>query len=223
MRRAQAANGVFRHIIVPTHYRRSYRLRDSGQPHPAVTSTPVALPLDNVLAHPTSHIMSFAWKASGITYLSLVPFVQLPLLIQSCSYNRYLAIAARVVRRSLKEDKRLVAERRGEMDLRFAKWTASLTRFNIESLTVANVLGRVASRARTRTWRRLTRRPRCRKRSSRVTTDGRSGGVEGCGGLCVLCGRRWRGGVDISDDAASEILVVFHDSFPKLDHVHIDS
>jgi hypothetical protein len=38
------------------------------------------------------------------------------------SYNRYLAVAARVVRRSLKEDKRLAAERRGEMDLRFAKW-----------------------------------------------------------------------------------------------------
>lgn len=41
------------------------------------------------------------------------------------SYNRYLAIAARVVRRSLKEEKRLAAERRGEMDLRFAKWSAS--------------------------------------------------------------------------------------------------
>lgn len=38
------------------------------------------------------------------------------------SYNRYLAVAARVVRRSLKEEKRLVAERRGEMDLRFARW-----------------------------------------------------------------------------------------------------
>ncbi|KIV99941.1 hypothetical protein, variant [Verruconis gallopava] len=48
--------------------------------------------------------MAFAWKAAGITY------------------NRYLAVAARVVRRSLKEDKRLAAERRGEMDLRFAKW-----------------------------------------------------------------------------------------------------
>ncbi|KAJ9654665.1 hypothetical protein H2198_006332 [Neophaeococcomyces mojaviensis] len=48
--------------------------------------------------------MSFAWKAAGITY------------------NRYLAIAARVVRRSLKEGPRLQAERRGEMDLRFAKW-----------------------------------------------------------------------------------------------------
>ncbi|EON96279.1 putative mitochondrial atp synthase epsilon chain domain-containing protein [Phaeoacremonium minimum UCRPA7] len=48
--------------------------------------------------------MTFAWKAAGITY------------------NRYLAIAGRVVRRSLKDDKRLVAERRGEMDLRFSKW-----------------------------------------------------------------------------------------------------
>lgn len=38
------------------------------------------------------------------------------------SYNRYLAIAARVVRRSLKEDLRIQAERRGEMDLRFARW-----------------------------------------------------------------------------------------------------
>ncbi|KAI5358002.1 Putative ATP synthase, F1 complex, epsilon subunit [Septoria linicola] len=48
--------------------------------------------------------MVFAWKAAGITY------------------NRYLAVASRVVRRSLKDDKRLQAERRGEMDLRFAKW-----------------------------------------------------------------------------------------------------
>ena len=38
------------------------------------------------------------------------------------SYNRYLAIASRVVRRSLKDDKRLAAERRGDMDLRFSKW-----------------------------------------------------------------------------------------------------
>ncbi|KAL2759452.1 hypothetical protein ACRALDRAFT_1054457 [Sodiomyces alcalophilus JCM 7366] len=48
--------------------------------------------------------MVFAWKAAGITY------------------NRFLAVSARAVRRSLKEDKRIVAERRGEMDLRFAKW-----------------------------------------------------------------------------------------------------
>ncbi|UNI20124.1 hypothetical protein JDV02_006243 [Purpureocillium takamizusanense] len=48
--------------------------------------------------------MTAAWKAAGLTY------------------NRYLAIAARAVRRSLKEDKRIAAERRGEMELRFAKW-----------------------------------------------------------------------------------------------------
>ncbi|KAF1353316.1 mitochondrial ATP synthase epsilon chain-domain-containing protein [Delphinella strobiligena] len=48
--------------------------------------------------------MVAAWKTAGLTY------------------NRYLGIAARVVRRSLKEDKRLAAEKRGEMDLRFAKW-----------------------------------------------------------------------------------------------------
>ncbi|CAK7202279.1 hypothetical protein SEUCBS139899_005001 [Sporothrix eucalyptigena] len=48
--------------------------------------------------------MTFAWKAAGL------------------SYNRYLAIAGRAVRRSLKEDKRIVAERRGNLDLRFSKW-----------------------------------------------------------------------------------------------------
>ncbi|EGP84058.1 unnamed protein product [Zymoseptoria tritici ST99CH_1A5] len=48
--------------------------------------------------------MAFAWKAAGITY------------------NRYLAVASRVVRRSLKEEQRLKAEKRGEIDLRFAKW-----------------------------------------------------------------------------------------------------
>ena len=42
------------------------------------------------------------------------------------SYNRYLAVAARVIRRSLKEEQRLAAERRGQMDLRFAKWDVSL-------------------------------------------------------------------------------------------------
>lgn len=41
------------------------------------------------------------------------------------SYNKYLSVAARTVRRSLKDDKRLAAERRGEMELRFAKWNVS--------------------------------------------------------------------------------------------------
>lgn len=42
------------------------------------------------------------------------------------SYNRYLTVAARAVRRSLKDDKRLAAERRGETELRFAKWKVRL-------------------------------------------------------------------------------------------------
>ena len=41
------------------------------------------------------------------------------------SYNRYIAVASRVVRRSLKEDKRIIAERRGASELRFAKWEVS--------------------------------------------------------------------------------------------------
>ena len=49
------------------------------------------------------------------------------------SYNRYLAVAARVVRRSLKEGERLKAERRGEMELRFAKWEVGLA-FTIERI-----------------------------------------------------------------------------------------
>jgi len=63
--------------------------------------------------------MVFAWKAAGI------------------SYNRYLAVASRVVRRSLKEDKRIIAERRGEMDLRFAKWSNGKMG-EVQSLAKAN-------------------------------------------------------------------------------------
>ncbi|KAF2024720.1 hypothetical protein EK21DRAFT_78111 [Setomelanomma holmii] len=48
--------------------------------------------------------MAAAWKAAGLTY------------------NRYIAVASRVVRRSLKEEQRIAAERRGESELRFAKW-----------------------------------------------------------------------------------------------------
>ena len=38
------------------------------------------------------------------------------------SYNRYIAVSARAVRRSLKEGPRAASERRGQMDLKFAKW-----------------------------------------------------------------------------------------------------
>ena len=53
------------------------------------------------------------------------------------SYNRYLAVAARVVRRSLTEEQRIKAERRGEMELKFAKWEVSLLGF----LFLSPVLG----------------------------------------------------------------------------------
>ncbi|CAF9927526.1 MAG: ubiquinol-cytochrome c reductase core subunit 1 [Heterodermia speciosa] len=68
--------------------------------------------------------MAFAWKAAGLTY------------------NRYLAVAARVVRRSLKEEPRLQAERRGEMDLRFAKWQNGKQGDN-KNLAEANASARV--------------------------------------------------------------------------------
>ncbi|KAI4593740.1 ubiquinol-cytochrome c reductase core subunit 1 [Pestalotiopsis sp. 9143b] len=64
--------------------------------------------------------MVFAWKAAGLTY------------------NRYLAVASRVVRRSLKEDKRILAERRGESDLRFAKWSNGKMG-EVKNLNEANV------------------------------------------------------------------------------------
>ena len=64
---------------------------------------------------------------------SLWPLWNLPSWIEALdsrgcvwhSYNRYTAVAARVLRRALKEDKRIAAERRGESELRFAKWTVS--------------------------------------------------------------------------------------------------
>ncbi|KAG5288078.1 mitochondrial ATP synthase epsilon chain domain-containing protein [Histoplasma ohiense] len=48
--------------------------------------------------------MAFSWKSAGLTY------------------NRYLAVSARAVRRSLKEAPRAQAERREEMDLKFSQW-----------------------------------------------------------------------------------------------------
>jgi hypothetical protein len=51
-----------------------------------------------------------------------------PIVNEMHSYNRYISVASRVVRRSLKEDKRIAAERRGESELRFAKWEVSLQR-----------------------------------------------------------------------------------------------
>ncbi|KAK4122569.1 hypothetical protein N657DRAFT_646277 [Parathielavia appendiculata] len=72
--------------------------------------------------------MTFAWKAAGLTY------------------NRYLAVAARVVRRSLKEEKRIAAERRGQQDLRFAKWSNG-KQGEIQNLAAANAQAAVESAA----------------------------------------------------------------------------
>jgi hypothetical protein len=48
-------------------------------------------------------------------------------LTRFCSYNRYIAVASRAVRRSLQEDKRIAAERRGESEMRIAKWEVRYT------------------------------------------------------------------------------------------------
>ncbi|KAF8245834.1 hypothetical protein K440DRAFT_554768 [Wilcoxina mikolae CBS 423.85] len=49
-------------------------------------------------------MLAAPWKAAGFTY------------------NKYLTIAARVIRKSLKEEARLKAERRGPLELKFSKW-----------------------------------------------------------------------------------------------------
>lgn len=64
------------------------------------------------------------------------------------SYNRYLAVSARVVRRSLKENARVQAERRGEMDLRFAKWEVSQIKESGGQGEGADTTCRTASKAR---------------------------------------------------------------------------
>lgn len=86
----------------------------------------------------------------------LIPTIRLTLI----SYNRYLAITARVVRRSLKEQPRLQAERRGEMDLRFAKWTVSrwIQTVQIGDRWINSWLCRMASKARSKVWQAPTQR-----------------------------------------------------------------
>lgn len=41
---------------------------------------------------------------------------------ESRSYNKYLTVAARAVRKGLKEEHRLASERRGQTDLKFSNW-----------------------------------------------------------------------------------------------------
>jgi hypothetical protein len=70
------------------------------------------------VSHSTLH------PAIGVGYISML-LSKFDLTKCLDSYNKYLSVAAAVVRRSLKEEKRLTAERRGQMELRFAKWTVS--------------------------------------------------------------------------------------------------
>lgn len=67
------------------------------------------------------------------------------------------------MRRSLKEDKRLIAERRGVQELRFSKWTVSAGRLGKQKLGMGWMTEgseadafthRTASRASPRTWPR---------------------------------------------------------------------
>lgn len=67
------------------------------------------------------------------------------------SYNRYISVASRVIRRSLKEEQRIIAERRGQSELRFAKWEVSLRQMGAWSTAAWRLTtGRMASRARSR-------------------------------------------------------------------------
>ncbi|KAA8913300.1 mitochondrial ATP synthase epsilon chain-domain-containing protein [Sphaerosporella brunnea] len=49
-------------------------------------------------------MLASSWKAAGFTY------------------NKYLQIAARAIRKSLKEEARLKAEKRGPLELKYVKW-----------------------------------------------------------------------------------------------------
>lgn len=77
--------------------------------------------------------MVAAWKAAGLTFVHKLSRSSICLLMENNSYNMYLAIAARVVRRSLKEQPRLAAERRGQMQLKFAKWEVCLKIWFVEA------------------------------------------------------------------------------------------
>ncbi|OBT79231.1 hypothetical protein VF21_01774 [Pseudogymnoascus sp. 05NY08] len=70
--------------------------------------------------------MTFAWKQAGL------------------SYNKYLSVAARVVRKSLKEEQRLAAERRGLSELRSARWENG-KQGEVKSVADANAAAQAAA------------------------------------------------------------------------------
>ena len=77
--------------------------------------------LSNRRLRRSSHVLRMEGRGPHVRFQATLSFQWL----MRERYNRYLAVAARVVRRSLKEGPRLQAERRGEMELRFAKWEVS--------------------------------------------------------------------------------------------------
>lgn len=93
--------------------------KTAGSNGPSIIPTILCFPLLIYSPSTSTVTMTFAWKAAGLTYACSTAKVS-PANLDS--YNRYLAVAARTVRRSLKDGPRLQSERRGQMDLRFAKW-----------------------------------------------------------------------------------------------------
>ncbi|KAM7186359.1 putative mak10 subunit [Naviculisporaceae sp. PSN 640] len=86
-------------------------------------------------------------SVAAVGDLHVLPFAEE--LGLKLNYNRYLAVSARVVRRSLKDDLRLAAERRGQAELKFAKWTNG-KQGETQNLAEANAAARVSSRSRCR-------------------------------------------------------------------------
>jgi hypothetical protein len=109
----------------------------------------------------------------------------------SHSYNRYLAIAARTIRRSLKEDKRIIAERRGESELKFAKWQVSFSTAGSNAADTAKT-GQGLTRSTATAERQALRdeerrlRERCCHGSAELLND--SMGIERQDGAWGLCG-----------------------------------
>ena len=70
--------------------------------------------------------MAFAWR-NVFTYVDIDPLPTttswtIDNVLTMDSYNRYASICSATIRKSLKESARIQAEKRGELELRYAKW-----------------------------------------------------------------------------------------------------
>ena len=116
-----------------SHFRVTCRPSCSSERHPQL-SINTSNPIRNPQTHPpppSTRIQPSQWQPPGKSPVSRTLRTarigpEDNAVNEMHSYNRYIAVASRVVRRSLKEDKRIAAERRGESELRFAKWEVSL-------------------------------------------------------------------------------------------------